>query len=530
MRLLVWEEDAAGRNLGDRVRCTVRVFSAAEGVDEVVVGGPTRQGAPVMPGGSASEPERLDPGTADAPGLGDPLTALSGERKFGFLFAVGSSAGRRLASAASYRGRIVAWAPDLLDALAEPVSRPHVDDLIAACGAVLCDSEAQRSHVERRLPACRGRTVHWPDDPSPTLVRRLVNRLAPSAPAVLRGRRLRVLFTGHAFGFIDAVAARLARLAQCDVRMQQWPGFAKAKPAPANVAANDWADVVVCEWAGANAAWHSRHKHPGQRLIVRLHRFEWETAWPRAVDWSAVDQLVAVSPWYRDLLSSELPGVRAPRVVALPNYVDPLAFDRQKAPDSRFNLGMLGAVPKRKRPDLAFDLLAELRRHDSRYRLFVKTEMPKNRPAWRRRDERAYYRRLFRRARRDPALRHAVVFEPFGSDVGDWLRKIGTVLSTSDSEGSHVAVAEGMMSRATSVVLPWPGADGVYGDPWVVPDVCRAAEKILAWADPDLWDQHRQAARRHAKSYEFDRVFEAWATLLVADRDPAAWISGGTPQ
>ena len=475
--------------------------------DKVTVRAPGRPGAR---GGAPAE-------------IGDPLAAIEGGRPFDAVVAAGGGPVRQLAGAARYRHRLVTRATDLLDALDRGPPSRLAGDAAAASGAVLCHSEDLRGRLEHRLPACRGRTVHWPADPPPLLVRRLLGALAPVAPAALGTRRLRVLFAGPAFNFIDAVAARLARLEQCEVRLERWWDIG-ARPTAANRAANDWADVVVCEWTGANAVWHSRNKRPGQRLIVRLHRFEKDTRWPRAVDWTAVDQLVAVSPAYRDLLRGELPGVRAARVVAIPNYVDPLALEREKTPGARFHLGLLGAVPKRKRLDLAFDLLAELRRRDPRYRLFVKGAMPRERAAWRRRDERAYYRRVFRRARRDRALRGAVDFEPFGPDVGHWLRKIGVILSTSDSEGSHVAVAEGMLSGATGVVLRWPGADGVYGAPWVVGDTTDGAERILAESDPEAWERAGRAARRHARRYALDRVFDAWARLLVADRDPAAWV------
>ena len=45
-----------------------------------------------------------------------------------------------------------------------------------------------------------------------------------------------------------------------------------------------WADVVICEWAGPNAVWYSRNKRPGQRLIVRLHRFELDGGVKHALD------------------------------------------------------------------------------------------------------------------------------------------------------------------------------------------------------------------------------------------------------
>ena len=122
-----------------------------------------------------------------------------------------------------------------------------------------------------------------------------------------------------------------------------------------------------------------------------------------------------------------------------------------------------------------------------------------------------------------PVTGGAVVLEPFGGDVASRLRKIGMALSTSDPESFHLAVAEGTMSCATDVVLPWHGADAVYGEPWVVPGIARGAERIFAQADPGVWERRRQAAR--VAPCEVDRVLGVWASLPVADRDPGAWAA-----
>ena len=124
-----------------------------------------------------------------------------------------------------------------------------------------------------------------------------------------------------------------------------------------------------------------------------------------------------------------------------------------------------------------------------------------------------------------PVTGGAVVLEPVGGDVASRLRKIGMALSTSGLESLHLAAAEGTMSRATGVVLPWHGADAVYGAPWVVAGIARGAERIFAQADPGVWERRRQTARARVAPREVDRVLEAWASLPVADRDPGAWAA-----
>ena len=55
-----------------------------------------------------------------------------------------------------------------------------------------------------------------------------------------------------------------------ELRIDHWQGLHRHDEA-ASRRLVEWADVVVCEWAGPNAVWYARHKRPGQRLVVRLH-------------------------------------------------------------------------------------------------------------------------------------------------------------------------------------------------------------------------------------------------------------------
>ena len=444
----------------------------------------------------------------------------------GFAIAV------RLAGMPSMQGRLVLFEADfpaLRDASETAVDGAASEDIAAtavAAAALLCDDEDRRSRLEYALPECHGRTLSWPSRPERADVWRLLRGLGPPSTAVPRSRTLRVLVAGHFLAFIGPVLDRLARLPGREVRIDPWRAIGE-RGRPPDLAANAWADVVICEWCGENAVWHSRNRRPGQRLIVHLHRFELDTPYPRAVHADAVDQWVAVSPYCRDLVRRRLPHVAPERVVAVPNYADAWTFDRPKVPGARFHLGLLGAVPKRKRLDIALDILEQVRVRDERFCLFVKGHYPWSRPAWLRAGERTFYEGVFRRIQTAPLLQGAVVFDPFGGDVPNWLRKIGILLATSDAESFHVASLEAMMSRAASVIVQWPGADRVFGACGVVPDARQAAQRVLELAAPEVWAAQRQAARKRVERYELDNVFQAWARIIVADRDPDDWV--GTP-
>ncbi len=146
----------------------------------------------------------------------------------------------------------------------------------------------------------------------------------------------------------------------------------------------------------------------------------------------------------------------------------------------RFNLGLLGAIPKLKGLDRALDILEDLRKTDSRYTLFIKTKMPWEIPfIWSKKEERSFYRDQLKRIEDSELLKNGVVFDEYGPDVASWFRKIGWMLSTSEIEGCHTAIAEGMSSGAKPIVFDWPGAAGVYKNTEIFSLSKKASEYIV---------------------------------------------------
>src|SRR5690606_8962800 len=308
--------------------------------------------------------------------------------------------------------------------------------------------------VERCRAAAAGFTL----DAAADRLRTYLSQVFPEpSEAVLsvKSRPLRVGVAGHDLKFFSRLLDYLRSRPDMEIRVDHWAAL-KAHDEKRSRALADWADVVVCEWCGPNALWYARHKRPGQRLLVRLHRFELYAAWPRQLKIDAVDRVICVSPHY-NALTRETTGWPAEKVVTVPNWVDDAQFDRDKLPGAEHHLGMIGIAPSRKRLDLALDVLEELRRDDPRFTLFVKSKLPwEYWWIWQKDEERAHYENVFRRVRRSRLLSGGVVFDTYGRDVASWLRRVGFVLSTSDDESFHLAPAEGMASGAVPALLPWP--------------------------------------------------------------------------
>jgi glycosyltransferase involved in cell wall biosynthesis len=331
------------------------------------------------------------------------------------------------------------------------------------------------------------------------------------------GAPLRVVVAGHDLKFFTPLIQYFRLQPDLEVRVDQWAALGEHDESQSRELA-EWADVVICEWCGPNAVWYSRHKRRSARLLVHLHRFELYSQYPGQVRIGNVDQVICVSDHYTRLTRKKT-GWPASKVITVPNLLDVLQLDRPKLDEARFNLGMIGIVPSRKRLDLALDVLEELRREDDRYLLFVKSGMPwEHWWVWQHQEERSHYSEALRRVQRSRLLRDAVVFDDAGPDVPAWLRRVGFILSVSDDESFHMAPAEGMASRAVPVIRHWPGAETIYDKRWIRENPAEMAASIAALSSPDAWQAAGQTAYNQVQAFELGTVARTWHRLILGSR------------
>ena len=394
-----------------------------------------------------------------------------------------------------------------------PLFAASLADVAAAATAAAGDPGLYRRAAGRTGGAAREFTLDRATE-------RLRGYLTRALPKRIPTASLRVVVAGHDLKFFTPLLEDLRLQPGLEVRCDRWAALGKHDPAASQELAA-WADVVICEWCGPNAVWYSRHKRRGSRLLVRLHRFELASPYPGQVKVGAVDQVICVSKHYARLCR-ERTGWPAEKVAVIPNALDVAQLDRPKLDGARFHLGMIGIVPSRKRLDLALDVLEELRREDDRFMLFIKSGMPwEHWWVWQNPAEREHYAAALRRVQRTPLLRGAVVFDDAGPDVAAWLRRIGFVLSTSDDESFHVALAEGMASRAVPVLRHWPGAETIYDMRWIHRGPAQMAAAIMAYEGEDDWRVAGNEAHAQTAAFGLGRVCGAWRGLLTTDLDPA---------
>ncbi|MQA89840.1 MAG: glycosyltransferase [Gemmatimonas sp.] len=337
----------------------------------------------------------------------------------------------------------------------------------------------------------------------PRALQRLQPLLTSAEPPMVRPTRTSLLFAGHDFKFLGPLLSHVAGNEQYDVLRDEYSGHSIADPARSESLLRD-AKVVFCEWCLGNAEWYSKHKRDDQKLVIRFHLQELDTPYAARVCWENVDRVVFICPLVRDRFLERFPQV-ADRAALIYNLIDAAPLDQPKLARSEFNLGLLGSCPRRKAPHLAVEILERLKQHDRRYTLFFKGKRPEEFGwLWRRPEEREYYDRLNRCLAESPYA-DSVVFEPHGDDVSAWFSRIGFILSTSDFEGSHQAVAEGMAAGCIPVIRNWAGADAIYPGRFVFSSVDEAVERIIGWRKPGVYLEQSQNCRSYARQH-FDQT------------------------
>ncbi len=333
----------------------------------------------------------------------------------------------------------------------------------------------------------------------------------------------KVLVIGHDLKFWRPLQAQLEKSGCYEFRIDEWSGHQEHDPVK-TLLKIEWADIIVAEWALGNAVFAAQHKRPNQRLVVRLHAQERRTEFPAQIDYKNVDLMVFVGEHVRVECVNKF-SIPSEKTCTIGNFVDVKKFQLQKFGGSEFNLGMIGIAPASKRLDLALDTLELLLAEDDRYSLHVKGPSPQSyKWLWARTKEREYYEKVFERIN-SGALRYKVIFDPAGNDVHRWLQKIGYILSPSDAESFHMAVAEGISSKATPIVWKWPGVDFVYPFVELVDSAQSAASQIARLnrsnARPRL---HSQASKFVQQNYDTSVISDKWLDALSSVGQPSGAV------
>lgn len=320
-----------------------------------------------------------------------------------------------------------------------------------------------------------------------------------------------VLFAGNDFKFIYPLISHLKK-AGTPVLIDPW-AWGECNDLDASKQKKDWADIIFCEWGLANAAWYSNNNEDQKPLFIRIHAQEVR---PKArkfatnINVNNVTKLIFVSETIRDK-AIDLFSWPIEKTVVIPNFVEEIPFQK-KDMDEEIRLGMVGIVPQTKRLDRAIDLLERLLEDDRNASLHIKGHRPEaiefmHAPG--RVKELDYYYALYSRIDSNPLLKNNIHFYEWGNDVALWYRNINVILSPSDNESFHYALADGVMAGAKPVVWPWEGADKVYPSHWIIDETLEGAIDLINSNQKSEAQENKQFLKdKYGKALIFQKLIQ----------------------
>lgn len=335
-------------------------------------------------------------------------------------------------------------------------------------------------------------------------------------PTQRKIKKIHLLFAGHDLKFAKMLIDYFSNNEKFYVKLDQWSGHNIHDEEQSKLLLK-WADVIVAEWGLGNAVWYSKNLQKKQKLIVRMHLQEKNTPFPKKIVWNNVDQLIFIAPGLKQEMIEHFNFLPIEKTKIIYNLVNTKLLDKEKLPESKFNIGLMGISPSRKRLDLALDIFEKLWKKDNRYNLLIKGHLPNEyKWLWNRVDERKYYEKEFRRINNQP-WGNSVVFEGWG-DVSEWYQKINFVLSPSDFESFHLAVAEGMASKTIPVIRNWYGADMLYPDKYIFSSVDNAVEiieRIQNLSDTERDIEMKSVQEHIYNNYDKYIICQQWENMIL---------------
>ncbi|RXI96465.1 glycosyltransferase [Anaerobacillus alkaliphilus] len=325
----------------------------------------------------------------------------------------------------------------------------------------------------------------------------------------------KLLFAGRDFKFMTDIIDFFESDPNFEVKFDHWKGKDRHNEEESRNLLQ-WADIIIAEWCLGNAVWYSKNKLEHQKLFIRLHRQEIKRNYLYDLKIKNINKLVFIAPHIKEEVEQKI-SLPADKSTLIYNTTNVTLLNKQKVKDSMFHIGMLGFHTKRKRPDKVIEIFEKLKQIDNRYTLHFKGKHPSDVSwVWKKEAQREYFKKLFERIEASP-YKDSIIFDDFGSDVDEWFRNIGFILSTSDHEGSHQAVSEGMASGSIPMITGWEGPERMYPPEYVKYSTDDIVKAILVYRNNEkqFSAKQKEVVNFCYKHFDTDIICRQWLELIT---------------
>lgn len=239
-------------------------------------------------------------------------------------------------------------------------------------------------------------------------------------------------------------------------------------------------DIIWCEWMLNNAEWFSNNVYPHQDLYIRAHRFELARNYGHNLNFENITCIIAVSYYYQEQFIEKF-NIPRNKIRVINNFIDTERYNLEKNSNYKYNIALIGALPKRKGLHHAIEIIRQLKDVDPRYKLYIPGKRPEEFPnTWNIPDERAYYEDVYKSIK-DFNLQENVIFNGW-VNIPEFLKDIGYTLSLSDKEfpeSFHISPMECMASKGIGLCLDWEGIEYIYPEWTIYQSTGNIIQKIL---------------------------------------------------
>lgn len=322
-----------------------------------------------------------------------------------------------------------------------------------------------------------------------------VYKSVKSALDVFPKKKMRLLISGHDLKFIKPLFPYFEK--EFELTVQEYPEYTNLNVTESS-ALLEKNDIIWCEWLLLNAKWYSNHVYAHQKLFIRAHRFEYSKNYGSKVRWNRVNLLITVSYYYMEMFMQRF---RIPRekITVINNFIDVNSYPTEKEEGYKYNLSMIGILPKRKGFDKAIDLLINLKKKNPKYKLYIAGKRPEEFPNTKNiPEEREYYENVQKKIKENN-LEDSVIFTGW-IKIQDFVKKIGYTLSLSDKEfpeSFHIAPFEGMASNGIGLALDWEGIEYIYPEYVICNTIEEIADRIEEYNSNDK--EYKEIAEKGRK-------------------------------
>jgi len=196
-------------------------------------------------------------------------------------------------------------------------------------------------------------------------------------------------------------------------------------------------DIIFSEWFLDYSLFLSKIVDiKKQKLFIRLHRFEILKKFFLDANWKNIKKVIFVNPYIENIVKSKV-NESINKTCVIYNCIKYPQISKEifNNEEIKFNICLIGYVPKLKRPDIAIDIFRILKNIDFRYNLFFigkNLDFIKTKP-----DEIEYYNKYFNNQTDFTVL-------PYNNDLSNFYNRMGHILICSDVESFHVSSHEAL--------------------------------------------------------------------------------------